>query len=941
MSTLTYKKYDEGEGALPDKMTVYQDCILAFNASPVNAKKCRSLLAKLIRLLSIGETFPSNEATSLFFSISKLFQHKSVELRQIVYLAIKKLCAISDDVLMVTSSIMKDIQNGDIVYKPNAIRTLARVLDSSTVQATERLFKNCIVDRNPNISSAALVSSYHLSPESKDVVKRWANETQEAVFAQKFFPETQFQNGHQEFYTRFPSSTNFTQYHALGLLYVLRNHDKMALVKMVNQLSGSNSPLTNPLAIIQVIRYISQLVEEDENLADHLYPFLSAWTQHKSEMVNLEAAKIILNFKKFAPEQHAEAISTLRGLLSAPRVVTVFAAVRLLNRIAMATPEKVVVCNYELEVLINHANRSVATYAITTLLKTGSADTVDRLIKNISSFMNDISDEFKIVVIDAIRNLTLKFPEKFKPMLTFLSDVLRDDGGFKFKNTVVQSLFDMIYFIPESRDSALENLCEFIEDCEFPELTVRILHLLGDEGPKTKNPTLYIRHIYNRIALENSIVRASAVVALAKFGLTKDEILKKSIEVLLTRSLTDPDDEVRDRAAVSLRLLTSSEKETSTVDAGKQGTTDVILVDFIKPTKKYSLPILEQKLTQYISATDKAGFETPFEISSVPQYTEEEWKAQEYKAKTAVKSTGETSNEHVSSGNAGKEKESTSELQKAELLQQQYVQEISQIEELAAYGQILHSSSVVELTEKETEFVVSVVKHVFKEHLVLQFNIENTLADNELNMVSVVASPANEIYEEEFILPIEKLSPKTSGTLYVSFARPIDEDSNEPGIFTESFTNTLSFTSREVDPKTNLPFDEDDEGFQDEYQIEELDVTVGDFITPAFAANFENTWDELTSTNEDVGVFNLSESGDLQEVVNSLVNLLSMTALQNSETVAFSATSHKLKLYGKSITGERVAALISLVVSKNGIVAKASVRSDSKTLSEIVVNGIA
>ena len=26
------------------------------------------------------------------------------------------------------------------------------------------------------------------------------------------------------------------------------------------------------------------------------------------------------------------------------------------------------------------------------------------------------------------------------------------------------------------------NLCEFIEDCEFTELSVRILHLLGDEG---------------------------------------------------------------------------------------------------------------------------------------------------------------------------------------------------------------------------------------------------------------------------------------------------------------------------------------------------------------------------------------------------------------------------------------------------------------------------
>ena len=34
----------------------------------------------------------------------------------------------------------------------------------------------------------------------------------------------------------------------------------------------------------------------------------------------------------------------------------------------------------------------------------------------------------------------------------------------------------------------LLQLCEFIEDCEFTFLSVQILHLLGEEGPKTKDP---------------------------------------------------------------------------------------------------------------------------------------------------------------------------------------------------------------------------------------------------------------------------------------------------------------------------------------------------------------------------------------------------------------------------------------------------------------------
>lgn len=83
---------------------------------------------------------------------------------------------------------------------------------------------------------------------------------------------------------------------------------------------------------------------------------------------------------------------------------------------------------------------------------------------------------------------------------------------------------------------ALAQLCEFIEDCEFTKLSVRILHLIGVEGPKAAQPSKYIRYIYNRVVLENAIVRAAAVSALAKFGVNVgDETVKSSIRVLLTR----------------------------------------------------------------------------------------------------------------------------------------------------------------------------------------------------------------------------------------------------------------------------------------------------------------------------------------------------------------------------------------------------------------------
>ena len=140
---------------------------------------------------------------------------------------------------------------------------------------------------------------------------------------------------------------------------------------------------------------------------------------------------------------------------------------------------------------------------------------------------------------------------------------------------------------------ALAHLCEFIEDCEFTKLAVRILHLLGVEGPKTPHPTKYIRYIYNRVVLENAVVRAAAVTALAKFGVgQKDPEVKRSVHVLLTRCLDDTDDEVRDRAALNLRLMNEEDEMANRFikngtfarilknGAYDEGRLDVLVIDF-------------------------------------------------------------------------------------------------------------------------------------------------------------------------------------------------------------------------------------------------------------------------------------------------------------------------------------------------------------------------
>ncbi|GAB7353603.1 hypothetical protein MBLNU459_g4022t1 [Dothideomycetes sp. NU459] len=923
---MSYNKKDEDDASVVkvDRTSVFQEARV-FNTSPISPRKCRILLTKIALLLFTGEKFPTNEATSLFFGISKLFQNKDASLRQMVYLVIKELAQTAEDVIMVTSSIMKDTAVGsDVVYRANAIRALCRIIDASTVQAIERNIKTAIVDKVPSVSSAALVSSYHLLPIAKDIVRRWQSETQEAASSTKSSGGFSFGLGGSNQHSLAASNTNFmTQYHAIGLLYQMRSHDRMALVKMVQQYSAAGV-VKSPAARLMLVRLAAKLIDEDPSLRKPMMQLLDGWLRDKSEIVNIEAAKAICEVRDLSDAEVMQAIHVLQLFLTSPRAVTKFAAIRILHNFASFKPEAVRQCNPDIESLITNSNRSVATFAITTLLKTGNESSVDRLMKQISGFMADITDEFKITVVEAVRTLCLKFPSKQAGMLAFLSTSIRDEGSYEFKSSVVEAIFDLIKFVPESKEDGKSPRCHPYH-CEFTKLAVRILHLLGMEGPKTAQPTKYIRYIYNRVVLENAIVRAAAVTALAKFGVgQKDPEVKRSVTVLLTRCLDDTDDEVRDRAALNLRLMKEDDDMAS---------------KFVRNDSMFSLPVLEHQLVMYVTADTSSAFSKPFDLSAVPVVTREQSLAEDRTKKlttaTPTLKAPSTGPKPASRGNAD------AAAATATASAQKYAQQLQTIPELAAYGGVLKSSQLVELTESETEYVVTAIKHLFKEHIVLQFDVKNTLPDTVLADVTVVCTPSasdeseDSGLEEEFTIPAPLLKTDVPGTVYVSFARPAGQD-----FVAANFSNVLKFTSKEIDPSTGEP---EDSGYEDEYEVEDLYLVGSDYILPAFAGNFDGIFDSLPADEEHEAeeTLQLGNAKNIAEATELLVKTLGMQPLEGSE-IALSPSTHSLKLYGKSVTGGKVASLVRMAYSaKSGVTVKVSVRSEEEGLAALVVGGVA
>ena len=351
----------------------------------------------------------------------------------------------------------------------------------------------------------------------------------------------------------------------------------------------------------------------------------------------------------------------------------------------------------------------------------------------------------------------------------------------------------------------------------------------------------------------------------------------------------------------------------------------------------FSLPILEDQLAHYVNGSSAEAFATPFDFANVPVVTREQSLAEDRTKKLT------TATPTLKAPTLAPQKNPAQSQQVEAASSQKYAQQLQAIPELREYGPLLKSSGVVELTESETEYVVSAVKHLFKGHVVLQFDVRNTLSDYVLGDLSVACTATAtgddegeaSALEDEWVIPVPLLRPEETGTVYCSFARP-------EGAFTSaSFANLLKFNMLEIDPSTGEP--EQGGGYESDYQVEDLELSGADYVLPAFAGSFDNIWSGLESAGADEAeqTLQLSAAKSLQEATEMLVKSLGMQPLEGSEVVLQTST-HSLRLFGRSVTGGKVAGSVRMAFSaKSGVTVKVVCRSEEEGLAGLVVGGVA
>ena len=462
-----------------------------------------------------------------------------------------------------------------------------------------------------------------------------------------------------------------------------------------------------------------------------------------------------------------------------------------------------------------------------------------------------------------------------------------------------------------------------------------------------KNPSAYIRFIYNRVNLEKAVISAAAVSALATYA-HKVPALKQGIVLLLRKCLNDSDDEVRERALFYLSLLgdTFDEEAKSESAASSAEATEEIadLRSFIFDSEQViDIDALEQYVTEQKDALLDES-EEGFNIDLSEMLIGEGPQAQAPVAKAADASASQKPRAQASAAGqpaatAGKPQESAKGLTSEQDVFVGTMGSVGVINQMTQGAKPQFMSAVTPVNESTAEYVVSTMKHIYEDKIIVQYGIKNTLEDQVLTNVTVKVDGI----ETDSGLTVQGVIPMADGDS-IKYADQkfvyliLDRTKAVVDFPLAKIKQQLSFTITEIDVDT----EEEIGSYEEDYDLDQIQLAVRDYVKADLipTGQFKDYWEKIgghQSGSEAQGTFQLPFK-TTQEAVDGITKNFGMSICDGTNKVNAAEKAHNLLLSGQFLGKEMV--LVRGIIGFNdtyGCVLKVVVRSLNAAISETVL----
>ena len=242
---------------------------------------------------------------------------------------------------------------------------------------------------------------------------------------------------------------------------------------------------------------------------------------------------------------------------------------------------------------------------------------------------------------------------------------------------------------------------------------------------------------------------------------------------------------------------------------------------------------------------------------------------------------------------------------------------------LDKFGECENKSVRIKATEDDADIVVSYVTRLFKNAIVFDFKVKNTLPTAIVN-VSVSMVEQNGELEPSEVLPADRIDPNEQSHVYVTFARD-----QEAPIF-GSFSSVVLFCP------------EDDPDSEENFELDVgVDLKISAYMKPTTINNFDMSFAQMSSDRTES--VKLGKMRTIDDVIRFFVESTGLEVASKEETV--DSRKRKLtlvKLAGLLFGKNLVLVLIEIApaLRVGGFPVRITAKSEAEETTEAVMNSL-
>lgn len=295
---------------------------------------------------------------------------------------------------------------------------------------------------------------------------------------------------------------------------------------------------------------------------------VSAHLQHSNGAVVLASIKVLTNHLQSIPDtsqrtikmQIASSLVTLLGSEMEVQYITLRCVHSLLRsyKEELQRHLQAFFCRYNDPFCIKHTKLKI-------LLELVSDDTVSQVLNELKEYSSEVDLDFVRHAIRAIGVCAIKFENAKEESVALLLDLIDSKINYVVQEAIIVTK-DIIRTYPNQFEYTIPTLCSALSSLDQPEAKAALIWVVGEYAARIENTTALIENFCETYMDEPDSVQLQLLTSAVKAFLQhKVASTQGVVQRVLQKASTSENPDVRDRAFIYWRLLSSDSAYVSDV----------------------------------------------------------------------------------------------------------------------------------------------------------------------------------------------------------------------------------------------------------------------------------------------------------------------------------------------------------------------------------------